>query len=313
MNARIRIVSAIGVLLSVSLWPAVARAVLVLKKGSNQPITGFLVSETPQAVVVREILPDGKQRDLSFLRSEIEELIITVSPERLAELDPAEPKQYREYAEELAEKRRDPEARAAAIRLYQIAAVLDSEKLGRGAMLGMISLARSPQEEAKLRAAEYLLDPRHDASVLVPTTGIRTAPTAATRDALRPLLRALQLARRGRGVQAKLLADQEAVQRQLKAFEEQLTLEELYAACSTAKLSDAQLHKVLGLEIAIETKLAGESAETAALKAAQKPWSDAVARGEVAAMPSLDLERLTEFDPRACLYRNGEWVRPDGK
>ena len=94
------------------------------------------------------------------------ELMITVLPERLAELDPARPQSYLEYAEELAEKRRDPEARDAAMRLFAIAAARGESKVRHSALLGLIELARSPQEERRFRAAAYLHDPAHDLSLL---------------------------------------------------------------------------------------------------------------------------------------------------
>ena len=105
-------------------------------KNSNQPVMGYLVRQDERTVVVRQPLADGKSREVPFSRSNIDELIITVSPERLAALDPARPEMYREYAEELAEKQRDPEARDMARRLYAIAAVRAEGNLRRGASWG---------------------------------------------------------------------------------------------------------------------------------------------------------------------------------
>ena len=133
--------------LAFSLCVQTAEAVVVLPKGSDRPVMGYLVRQDERNVVVRQEQAGGKSRETVFARSEIEELIVTVSPDRLAELDPARPELYREYAEELAEKQRDPEARDAAIRLYAIAAVRGDEKLRHSALLGLVSLARSPEEE----------------------------------------------------------------------------------------------------------------------------------------------------------------------
>ena len=83
---------------------------------------GYMVREDARSIVVRQPLPGGKNRESSFLKKDLDELIITVSPQRLSELTPDKPALYSEYAEELAEKQRDPEARDAAIRLYAIAA-----------------------------------------------------------------------------------------------------------------------------------------------------------------------------------------------
>ena len=32
--------------------------------------------------------------------------------------------------------------------------------------------------------------------------------------------------------------------------------------------------------------------------------------GGLAPLPSLDLETLTEFDPRKCVFRDGKWTEP---
>src|SRR6188472_3650209 len=86
-----------------------ASAAVVIVKGSNQPVMGYLVRQDERSVVLREVLPGGKTRETSFARGSIDELIITVAPERLAALEPVRLNEYLEYAEELAEKQRDPE------------------------------------------------------------------------------------------------------------------------------------------------------------------------------------------------------------
>ena len=89
-----------------------------------------------------------------------------MSEERLAELVRSNPDAYREYAEELAEKRKDPDAQQTSIRLFQMAAVLDPQRLGRSCLLGMVPLARDAAEQRRFRAMAYLLDPDHDPALL---------------------------------------------------------------------------------------------------------------------------------------------------
>src|SRR4051794_9454767 len=113
------LISLIG---AIWLLPGFAGGAVVVLKGSNQPVVGYLVRQDDRSVTLREILPSGKSRESSFPRSNLDELIITVLPDRLTALNPARLTDYLEYAEELAEKKRDPEARETAIRLYAIAA-----------------------------------------------------------------------------------------------------------------------------------------------------------------------------------------------
>jgi hypothetical protein len=292
--------------------PNVASAIVVLPKGSTRPVMGYVVREDDRAIVVREILPDGKPREQTFQRDQIDELLVTVSPERLAELDPASPQLYREYAEELAEKHRDPEARDMALRLYHMAAVLGDGSLRRGSILGLAALARSPQEERRFRAAAYLYDPDHDATVLAGDADARLAPGSTAKEPLTEILTALRLIRQGKGSQAKAVIDTPASREALAGLAKIITAEELLAADMAKSVSDEQLSKLLRAELAIERSLSSRPAGGAADDFALAPasWTAAVKSHGLSPLPPLALETLTEFDPRACLFRDGKWVRP---
>ena len=207
--------------IAAALFGRPVHAVVVLPKGAKQPIMGYLVRQDERTIVIRHDLPDGKSRESSFAKKDLDELIITVSPERLTALDPKNLNDYREYAEELAEKQRDPEARDTAIRLYAIVAARGDGKLRHSALLGLVSLARNADEERLFRAAAYMFDPDHDPSVLAGSPAIADSAGA------------------------------------------------------------------------IETS-----------------WSESLSKRGPAPLPPLRLEKLTEFDPAACAYRGGKWVRP---
>jgi hypothetical protein len=301
-----------ALLFALFIWPASAGAIVVLPKGSSKPVMGYLVREDDKTIVVREILPDGKPREQMFQRDQIDELLVTVSPERLTELDPARPQLYREYAEELAEKHRDPEARDMALRLYHMAAVLGDGSLRRGSILGLAALARSPQEERRFRAAAYLYDPEHDAGVLAGEAEARLAPGATASEPLTEVLSALRLIRQGKGSQAKAVLETLAKGDALAGLAKIVTAEELLAAAAAKNISDEQLSQLLRSELAIERSLSGRAAESSGDDFALQPasWTAAVKSHGLSALPPLALETLTEFDPRACLYRDGKWARP---
>ena len=125
-----------------------------------------------EKVVTREKLPDGEFRVREIKRSDIDDVIFPVSSERLEQLDPGDPKAYRDYAEELAEKCEDPDARATAIRLYVLAAYLGSDVLallpytrevvyledGDVAELGAGSLSITDLEGQPIERAEQHID-----------------------------------------------------------------------------------------------------------------------------------------------------------
>src|SRR5262245_35611195 len=82
-------------------------AIVILKSG--QQLKGFLVRSDATEVVLAIPLADGRREERRFAKGEVDDVIITVAPDRLAKLEPARPTEYRDYAEELAEKREDPE------------------------------------------------------------------------------------------------------------------------------------------------------------------------------------------------------------
>ena len=301
----------------VCLLPTDARAVVVFKKGQTQPIAGYLVRETDSEVVLRQAREGGRTEDVLIPKSEIEDLIHTIDRARLEALERDRPQEYREYADELAEKRIDPEARDTALRLYVIAAHAGQgsgppeNDLARAAMLGLIALARTPQEEARFRAAAYLADPRHDGTLLrsaaivaAPATGGSSTP--ATRQ---KLLEAVHHARRGKGDVAGRLIERPELAEELAAVSSIVSKDELVRICRAKELEDAQLKTLLKLELALDPSLAPDSAPSSAAKGDARFWSQLLKAPQPPQKP-LDLEHLTEFDPRQSVYREGKWMQP---
>ncbi len=283
-----------------------ASAAVVILKGSNQPVMGYLVKQDERTVTLREVLPGGKARETTFNRSQIDELIVTVSRELLAGLDPSQPSSYLEYAEELAEKQRDPEAREAAVRLYAIAAARGDDALRRSALLGLIALARTPAEEQRLRTAAYLFDSAHDESLL------SSAPAVAAslpRSLIDDVLTALRLIRQGRGTQARLILEKPSVSGEAAKISSVITLDELAELSGVTQLSNQQLHRVLRAETALEEIKLGRSGSGEAVGEAAQ-WSSVLRPGGMTPVPAVSLQTLTEFDPTECVFRGGKWVKP---
>ena len=280
-------------------------AVVVYKKGASKPVAGHLVRQNGNEVVVREESSSGLKESV-IPRGEIEDLIETVSTERLSALDPSRPQAYREYAEELAEKKLDPEARQMAVRLFQIAAWLDPAKTGHGALLGLVSVARPGEEEARFRAAAFLFDPRHDKALLGQTSVTAGKPRQED-DPAQKLLEALRQLRRGRGQQARAALAAPAVSEELEAHRGILSREDFQAASSAKDLSDEQLRKILELELKLDSRVSGRGEEGAQTTLAS--WNDAVRGGNLAPIRLLQFDKLTQFDPRECIYRQGKWER----
>jgi len=210
------------------------QAVLVFVKGEADPIRGHLLRQTEFAVELNQLLDDGRWQERTIARSEIEDMIISVSPKRLESLGPDQATAYCDYAEELSEKRKDPDAQITGIRLYLIAAYLSPERLGRSSLLGAVPLARSTMEANRFRALAYLLDPKHDLAPLRRGRGTEQRPATAVKLTARQVefvLRALRLLRQGRQREAKQLARRLQMREYLAALTDEISYEEFLEAC----------------------------------------------------------------------------------
>jgi hypothetical protein len=293
-----------------TLFSVPAHAIVILKKGASEPLMGYLVRQDENTIVVREMLEGGASREHAIRRADIDELLVTVAPERLAALDPGQPQHYREYAEELAEKSRDPEARDAALRLFHIAAFHGGERLRTSSLLGLAALAASPAEERRLRAAAYLHHPEHPRSLVSPPAAAPAPRTPQDRQALEKLLQAVRAIRQGRPSESRRILNEPAMAEHVAILAGTITREQLLALATTRPLSDASLRQLLAAEIALEEALSDRPAAEAPADERATTWSAAAKPGGLDPLPSLDLLHLTPFDPRASVYRDGKWVAP---
>jgi hypothetical protein len=94
---------------------------------------------------------------------------------------------------------------------------------------------------------------------------------------------------------------------QLAPFQHVLSYEEYKTAAQAPKLSPQQLQKVLTVELAL-TETPDNSDPTP--KDAAISWQEGIQRDGRQPMPVLNLESLTEFNPRQCRYQNGKWIEP---
>jgi len=284
-------------------------AAAVYLKDQDDPIVGFLIKQDPRQVVIEEVQRDGSRQRRTFARRDIELLVLTVSAERLGSLDHKKPVAYREYAEELAEQRRDPEAREMAIRLFLIAAHLDPEGHGRGSLLGLIDLAKDKHEESKFRAMAYLLDPHHDPRTLRPPEQIKAAPRILNASSRDLLVIALKLLRQGKRTEARRAIDRTGVKDQLEQFHEVITCEEFMQACSLERIPTALLRKIVLLELALHPQsIAGRDLPPKV--DSPDSWRDAIRRAGRSPVPALSLETMTKFNPHKCHFRDNRWVDP---
>jgi hypothetical protein len=174
--------------------PAAARAILIETGGVQ--VGGYFHSDDGKTLTIKVRSADGTEKIKEYERGKIK-IIHQLDRNRLENLSSDVPKGYRDYAEELALQKNDPEAKDMAMRLLLIAAYLDPKQFGHSSLLRMSAIASTPLEARKCRAMAFLLDPTA-AARLPKTDEVKPPPPAiAQAAALKEFGKALQYYRAG--------------------------------------------------------------------------------------------------------------------
>ncbi len=149
-----------------AIWLAnlTASADILWLVGEDNPTFGRVVHRQDNGELLFKVR--GEQATYSeqaFAAEKIETLIVNVEVPRLEQLDPAKLKQYRDYAEELAPQKLDPDARDLAIRLLLITAAGANRQNDAGlvesALAGLPDLARNASEREAFERLRMLYAP----------------------------------------------------------------------------------------------------------------------------------------------------------
>ncbi|MBA2113433.1 hypothetical protein [Bremerella alba] len=286
-----------------------ALGAVVYVKGQKEPISGFVESTDDTSIRLRITTPDGDELHRQILRSEIDLLLQPVSPGRLSQLSPENPKAYREYAEELAEKKTDPEAVETAKRLFMIAAHLDPKTEGRSALLGMTLLMNDAQGVKQLRAMAYLIDPSHDAALLEGQQQEVTTGAALDESMRQEVTKVLRMLRQGERADARQQLQREELRSAMRQGTSKITPDECLAlvqglcpGCGQGKIPPYMLQKLVAAELELNTSQAANDV--------QPKWGFYLSETFQKPLPVLSLAKAIGFDPRQCVYRDGAWVEP---
>jgi len=227
--------------------------------------------------------------------------------ERLSALDPSRPLEYLELAEEVADAippaAGSDELRSLAKRLFSLAGVLDRERLGRSAALGLLTLETDRLQRTRLEAV---------ARLLAPTASVEaSASSRIDADAAVAVSEAFSALRRGRGGQGtsalRTAGADELLERYgaalpggAKRFREDLKV--FRSGSMRPEIDRARREAMLAIDDAV---LAA---------AAERPdgrFSTDLARGGDAPLLEVDVTRLeTVFgvDLSRPIWRDGQWV-----
>ena len=291
---------------------SVSDADVVFLKDGKPPIFGLVAEQQPKQIVFRERFDTGKYVERTIPRDQILDLVVTVDAEQLKRLSPSRPSDYVALAETLSEARRDPEANDLAIRLYLIASHLTAgsdnriqKRLRRRCLLGLVPLARDEREEVRFRALAFLHIDSLEPEFLAPVKW--KAQKGDDRQATQELLDLVVQIRRGNGTQVRASLNDSNVKTRLREYESLCTWQDLFDASRVNQMTLEQMRRVVHLELKLRDKLKEEGASTAHL---QGSWSADVRRNRASWTMVPRVETVTEFDPRAYLFRRGEWIAP---
>lgn len=294
-----------------SLATQTASAVILITE-TGKRIPGYLVSMSATEVVIRVPVQGGEPRIERYPKKSVS-VLESFKTDRLEALQPSNPGAYRDYAEELVARKDDPEARDLALRLLVIASSLDPEKLGKGCMATAAGIARNPQEERRLRAVAYLLDPGHDPSLLQekPGKALPAKATGLTGDSkAKNFLAALKAYRRGQYTEAEKQANTPGVETYFQMFGP-ISHATFLQACAKAPgvktppdPSSDLARKILQLELESEDKT------DKATDGRKSPWSIALTPDSRRVPPLPSLTNVTEFSPADSVYAKGVWSKP---
>ena len=220
--------------LAFGLFLSTLPASAILIETGTGPVGGFVLGDDGTKLKISIPTPDGQDKVGEYLHADIK-VLHRLDGKRLEGLSPDNPKAYRDYAEELARQKADPEARYTAMRLYLIAAHLAPTEFGSSSLLRMSALANTPAEARKYRAMAFLLDPKADADILQ-TEAVKPAqPDKFPPRVLRDFTKSLQYYRMGQIKLASETAKHEDVDKIFTMAPGKIDLKTFLQWCSDAK------------------------------------------------------------------------------
>ncbi|MFM2094398.1 MAG: hypothetical protein RIS70_1522, partial [Planctomycetota bacterium] len=127
-------------------------------------------------------------------------------------------------------------------------------------------------------------------------------------------LLAIRQLRRGDVEAARRIAERDGVREEFQSIASIIDYDGFLDACKETKLPTDLFRKLLAAELQL-IDLSGvvgrETAGRSSGKAEQsRSWAQSIGGRRANLAPSLDLRRITEFDPSQCRFREGVWIAP---
>ncbi len=283
----------------------------IWRHGQSQPISGIVLERSSDRILFAPHAPDPTISSASdslamesIASTDVARVVITIDQERLTQLGPTNPMEYLEMGDELA-LAPDPAAKYLAIRLYVLAAAHTQGSTRIRAVRSILPLARNVEEKDRCQLLLAMWgDTTVDAEALPQQSARQPREGTLGQGTLDDLRELLELLRRENFEAARIeMATKPQLQERVNEFAPQFSWSKLQQWSAQSSLLTIDLYQILSWQRAIEIR-AGDSKRAEFdddwSHAAKQPWRPR------ALVPRL--ETLTEFDPRATQFRDGQWV-----
>ena len=271
----------------------------------GQILYGRVISDEPDAIVFKQRMEStSSYRERRISKNRIIAIVVNIKTTRLEALDPGNPEGYQELAEELSSQKRDPEARDMAIRLFLLGARNGGGDLRAGCFAGLIPLARSRNEELRIRALANIEIAKGESWLVEPVFS-ETSSNADidSADVRQQLLESLLQLRTGRRQQAATALGKDWAEQAMEPFADICSWQQLRQWSSEPELKTEWLAKVLELEIAI----GNPSKMMAHPDPSSLSWAEMAVLSNDATDP-VSFDNVTGFDLTKNVFREGKWT-----
>lgn len=296
-NNRTILLTCISVLLALLIDNA--SAVIVVIDNGRTEVRGYEVSRSNTVLVMDQVKPDGSRERRSFSLTDPDvQVLDAINTADLEQLDPSNPRAYLDLASRLEAKVIDPEVHDLVVRLFLIAAHLDTENLSVQSFRYLAFQGRTVEETNRFKAILRSIDKSGN-----PVTSQNSSKLTAEF-----LYIADQIAQIRIGREANLNpAALEFLAASLKSSGVKLSLSDVTERAKPG-VKQVTFESEVAF-IAFEGWLR-QQAKPEKKSVSNTDWATLFSTRNTAPARAYTIEGATEFNPAHCVYSNGQWVAP---
>tara|TARA_Y100001934_G_scaffold280739_1_gene388234 strand:- start:2283 stop:3188 length:906 start_codon:yes stop_codon:yes gene_type:complete len=297
-NSTTIILTCLGLLLTCLIDDATA-VIVVIDNGRTE-VRGYEVSRSKSILVVDQVKTDGSRERRSFSLTDPDvQVLDAINIADLEQLDPSNPRAYLDLASRLEAKVIDPEVHDLVVRLFLIAAYLDTENLSVQSFRYLAFRGRTVDETNRFKAILRSID-KSGNPVTAQNNSKRTAQFLFVAD---------QIAQIRIGRPANLNpAAMEFLAASIKNSGVRISLSDITERTKPG-VKQVSFESEIAL-VAFEGWLRQQATSEEKILTKKSDWATLLSTRNIFPARSYTIEGATEFNPAHCVYSNGQWVVP---